>query len=402
MPRRLLRCVPFVVLYNERIWRGDGAIIEAYLKRLESGGISSSLLRSLWSHYALTFEHGDSATNAFARFLQRHIDGLPDRLAAVTQKYDLLAPSRGPLNIARAVLEGNRPSDELNTIGLTRERLRSSSLIVAILGCIGGLLKTVPADRNPVPHVCALLGENTRDVILQAPAHIEYRKRATQSFIEGLVAWQEKANALGVAPEPVLSVALEVNRDPRFMPERWRGLVTAEATAAVEAWLSRQTIAAFFRVVNSLQVDRRDMWNERQKNWLTYLPFIKKAWLIVGAAAVPLARREGVRFGSFGAGAARDHCGLLMQIDDLMLLEMNKMGRAIFWKTGAVPRGAFPDMYDEHTAYDRRRIGMHVSERQEWIGGTIGLWHTPPDGWQRKFADHIQQNTSRFVRPRGY
>src|SRR5438477_6528932 len=144
------------------------------------------------------------------------------------------------------------------------------------------------------------------------------------------------------------------------------------------------------------------MWEERRRFWLTYLPFIKKAWLIVGSAAIPLARREKVRFGTFSSGVAKDHCGLLMEVDDLMVLEMNKMGRAILWKAGAVPSGAFPAMYDENTLYDRRDIQKYVSDRQQWKGNTIGLWHTPPDRWQRKFADHIQQNTSRFVRPRGY
>jgi hypothetical protein len=143
------------------------------------------------------------------------------------------------------------------------------------------------------------------------------------------------------------------------------------------------------------------MWEERKKFWLSYLPFVKKAWLIVGSGAIPHARREGVQFGKFGGGAARDHCGLLMLIDDLMVLEMNKVGRAVLWKDGAVSGGVFPEVYDENTPYDRRNITMYVSKREEWQGSSIALTHQPPDGWQRKFADQIQQNTSRYIRPRG-
>jgi hypothetical protein len=401
MPRRLLRCVPRMVLYDNRKWRDDLSLIEAYLNRVERDGGYSSFFRSLWTHYLLTFEDRDPATIALAQFLQRHVDNLHCRLGAITRKYDLLDPGKGPFNIARAVFNGSSLSNELNSIGLSLGQLRLSSLIVVVLECIGRLLKTEPDNGDPVALVRALLENEVRDVILQAPTQIEHRNRATRTLIEGLVDWQEKAEGRGVTPEPVLSLVLDLNRDPRFSANRWHGIVGAEAIAAVEAWLSRQTIDAFFRVVNNLQVDRRDMWDERRKYWHSYLPFIRRAWLIVGAAAVPLAHREGVRFGNF-AGAARDHCGLLMQIDDLMVLEMNKMGRAILWKDGAVPQGGFPTMYDEQAIYDRRKIGMYVSDREEWMGAAIGLRHIPPDGWQRKFADHIQQNTSRYVRPGGY
>jgi hypothetical protein len=401
LPRRLLACVPFAALYDDnRTWRADQSIIDAYLRRL-SGDAHRGLFRSLWTHYLLTFEHDDAATNAVARFLTGHFDKLPDPLAGFTKKYEFLNPLTGPLRMAEAALGGDDLLKDFSSIGITPERLRTSALIVAILGCIGRVLKTDSVRGDPISRVRILLANQVADVIHQAPARLELRKRAVKSFVEGFVVWHQKPERANTNPEPALSLLLEINRDPRFVPGRWRGIVDATATNTIEAWLSRKTIEAFFRVVNDLHVDRRDMWDERKKFWLTYLPFVKKAWLIVGSGAIPLAQREGVQFGAFGGGAARDHCGLLILIDDLMVLEMNKVGRAVLWKDGAVPGGVFPEVYDEKTRYDRRNIAMYVSEREEWQGSSIALRHQPPDGWQRKFADQIQQNTSRYIRPRG-
>ena len=401
LPRRLLACVPFAALYDDnRTWRADQSIIDAYLGRL-AGDTHRGLFRNLWTHYLLTFEHDDAATIAVARFLDGHFDKLPDPLAGFTRKYDFLTPLIGPLRMAEAALAGNDLLKDFSSIGITPERLRTSALIVAILGSIGRVLKTDSVRGDPISRVRILLANHAADVIQQAPARLELRKRAVKSFVEGLVVWQQKPERVNTNPEPALSLLLEINRDPRFVPGRWRGIVDTTAINTIEAWLSRKTIEAFFRVVNDLHVDRSDMWDERKKFWLTYLPFVKKAWLIVGSGAIPLAQREGVQFGTFGSGAAKDHCGLLILIDDLMVLEMNKVGRAVLWKDGAVPGGVFPEVYDEKTRYDRRNIAMYVSEREEWQGSSIALRHQPPDGWQRKFADQIQQNTSRYIRPRG-
>jgi hypothetical protein len=74
LPRRLLASVPFAALYDDnRTWRSDRGIIDAYLRRL-AGDPHRGLLRNLWTHYLLTFEHDDPATIAVARFLNGHFD----------------------------------------------------------------------------------------------------------------------------------------------------------------------------------------------------------------------------------------------------------------------------------------------------------------------------------------
>jgi hypothetical protein len=303
--------------------------------------------------------------------------------------------------MARTALYGDELENDLHDIGITPQRLRSSALIVTIMASVGRLLQENKAPGDPVKLVRALLDNEPKNVIQMAPTTPQLRRRATASLVEGLVAWQRKTDPGDTKPEPTLDFLLEVNEDPRFVPGRWRDVVADTVTHVVEGWLSRKTIDAFFRVVGSLHVERRDMWRERHKFWLGYVPFINGAWLIVGSDAIALAGREGIRFGAFGAGADKDHCGLVLLIEDLVVMEMNKVGRAIVWKNGAVPKGIFPELYDE-MPYDRRAIGTYVSNRQEWARHCIGLRHLPPDGWQRKFADCIQQNTRRGVRPARY
>ena len=120
---------------------------------------------------------------------------------------------------------------------------------------------------------------------------------------------------------------LAVNGDPRFSEGRWKDVVDRSSTTIVEGWLTRKTIEAFFRVISALNVERGDMWKERREFWLDYLPFIRRSWLIVGARAVPLADREGLRYGTFSRGVSGEHCGLVLEIDDLSILEMNVTGR---------------------------------------------------------------------------
>ena len=223
------------------------------------------------------------------------------------------------------------------------------------------------------------------------------RRQAATSFIEGLVAWQRRIDPGDTKPEPVVDLLLAaINGDPRFSEGRWKD-VGRNTTDIVETWLTRKTIEAFFRVISALHIQRRGMWDERRKFWLDYLPFIQRSWLIVGDKAVSLAVREGIRYQTFSRGASDEHCGLVLEIDGLSVLEMNVTGRAILWKKDVVPNGIFPEVYDDRTQFDRKELTTYVDRPETWKRGCIGLAHHV--GWQGKFRSHIQQNTARGVVP---
>jgi hypothetical protein len=392
----LLRHVPHVLLYD-RSGRQDGALIQDYLARLGKGGDFAT--RRLWTHYLLSFEHDDLATNEIAAWLKLRIGALPERVLGFTQKYEVLEPARTSVRMAVEVLNGDDFARDLAAIGFTLERLQTSALLVAILGSIGKLLRDGANPLNPVGSVNDLLGGNVGNAFQQAQAREDLRRRALAAFIEGFVAWQRRVDPENTKFGPVLDMVVTVNLDPRFSPGRWNNIVARATTDVVEEWLTKHTIEAFFRVVNRLRTDLPHMWAARRPFWMAYLPFVRRAWLIVGDQGRAYAKQEKIRFGEFGGGVRGDHCGLLLDFDDLRVLEMNVLGRAIFWKPSEVEPGVFPEVYDEAT-YDRGDLSTLVPRKEIWSRGRIGLAHQP--SWQWKFANCIQQHTRRGIRPRGF
>jgi hypothetical protein len=399
LPARLLPYVPFAMLYGAHTGRGDADTVRAFLSRLHEAGRSAP--RRLWPHYLLSLERDDAATNEIALWLKAYRDGLPTRLAEFTEKYDALDPASTSGKMAREVLIGDGIENDFQAVGVGAERLHTAALLAEILGAIGGLLRSGLRAADAVQPVKAILPEQRKLAIDQTQAREPAKRRALGAFIEGLIAWQHRSDPDDTKPGAVLDLVLELNEDPRFDAVRWNGIVPKPTTDIVEVWLTKHTIEAFFRVVNQLRIERTDMWAERRKFWLSYLPHVRRAWLIVGGQGIPFAKRERIRFGRFSGGANEGHCGLMLDFGDLRVLEMNMNGRAILWRPDDVARGKFPQVYDE-TPFDRRNFREPtVSRREHWENGCIGLVHNPPDGWQWKFADQIQQRSDRGIRPKG-
>lgn len=399
LPPRLLSYVPFAMLYGAHTGRGDADTVRAFLSRLHEAGRSAP--RRLWPHYLLSLERDDAATNEIALWLKAYRDGLPTRLADFTEKYDALDPASTPGKMAREVLVGDGIETDFQAVGVGAERLHTAALLAEILGAIGSQLRSGVRPADAVRPVKAILPEQRKLAIDQTQAREPAKRRALGAFIEGLIAWQRRSDPEDAKPGAVLDLILELNEDPRFDAVRWNGIVPKPTTDIVEAWLTKHTIEAFFRVVNQLRIERTDMWAERRKFWMSYLPYVRRAWLIVGDQGVPFAKRERIRFGRFSGGANEGHCGLILDFGDLRVLEMNMNGRAILWRPDDVAHGEFPQVYDE-TPFDRRNFREPtVSRREHWENGCIGLVHNPPDGWQWKFADQIQQRSDRGIRPKG-
>lgn len=394
LPASRLIQVPHVLLYG-RVGRSDRQVVDAYLARLgEAGGHGA---RRLWTHYLLSLEDDDLATVRIAAWLRDALPSLPDRLMQFTTKYASLEPPKTHHLMAIEMLKGDDLAKDFERIGLGFGRVVTSALMASILGSVGRLLTMGANPPRPEARVREVLGDGAKLAFDQTEVRDDLKKRLLSTFIEGFVAWQRRVDPGDSKPEPVLDLLTTVNLDPRFSPGRWKG-VDDKTVAVVEKWLTRQTIEAFFRVVNRLQTDRPDMWKERRDFWLQYMEFVGRAWLILGDSAIPLAKEEKVRHGRFGSGASHDHCGLLIEIDGLRVLEMNKNGRAIMWHPGKVDRKVFPD-FNREERFDRSGLTASVQTQGTWANGAIGLAHH--SGWQGKFANQIQQNTARGIRPRG-
>ena len=391
LPSNLLRHVPNALLYGQRTGRSDGAVVNAYFERLGEAGRTAP--KRLWTHYVITLEADDLATNEIAGWLRRGRDCLPARLLDFSDKYHILDPSCSAAMMATEALDGDGFAEDVARVGFSLQRLRPSALMASILGGVGTLLLEGAFDAcDPVRRVTALLEGQVKNAIGLTQAHEDLRRRATAAFVEGFVAWQLRT---GGAHVPVMDLLTTLNGDPRFSPERWRGVVAQSAIDVVEGWLTRHTIDAFFRVVTRLPIERQDMWEDRRAFWMGYLEFVRRAWLIVGERGIRFAEDEKIRYGRFRGGAIADHCGLILDFGDICAFEMNMNGRVFVWRPDQVQGDVFPKAYDP-TPFDRGPITRHATG--SWSHGCVGVVHNGK--WKEKVAGVIQERSDRGIRRR--
>jgi hypothetical protein len=385
--RRDLRAMPHIIWASNDQWRTDRAFLERYLEAVAErwrGGV-----KRMWRHHVMNFDPASISTTMLARWLRERQSMLPEGLKSLSQRYDLLDAEVAHGRIAAAVLEGTDPWAAFERVGMSAMLLRGSALMLATLEAAGRALSAGGSQAHVPTRLTALLAGNTKDAILETAGTPDARDRALRSLVGGLVAWQERIDPDDREPERTVDFLLALNGDPRFTPGRWRGRVDERSTGVVERWLSRKTLDAFFRIIDGLKTDRPDMWKERREFWLSYLPYVTKAWLVVGPKGVPFAEREGMRYARFdGSGTMPGHCGLMLQIRDLCVLEMNMNGSAVFWREGT---SGLPGLYLD--TYNRNSIRYNKDGRNVFVET-----HLPVNGWQRKFRELILRVTGLNVR----
>ena len=381
LDRRGLKVVPYIIWGPNPAWRLNRSFIRRYLGIMAAG--SRTALKRLWRHYLLNFDPYTPATQEFAAWLAIRVSDLSSALQEFSQTYAVLDTDRASSTMAADVLSGGRFLERIEELGFGSEAFRSSALLLEVLAAAGHQLASPSPAFRVVEKLTGLMGGKSHNAIAEAVGTEGARARALRSIVDGLVSWQERVDPQASAPEPVVDLLLALNGDPRFARHRWQGHVSDRSIAAVESWLSRKTIEAFFRVIDTMKTDRDDMWRARRKFWLSYLPYISKAWLVAGAHAAPIAEKEGLRFGRFqaGDGTLPNHCGLMLQIRDLNVLEMNKDGSAIFWGSGT--RG-LPGLYEDW--YNRYQYRSRKNNRDVFVLGH----HV---GWEARFRDRIVQMT---------
>ena len=255
---------------------------------------------------------------------------------------------------------------------------------MATLEAVGKRLPRTPGTFQVVDRLRSLLDGQPEDAIAEAVCGQAARAKALRSLIDGLVEWHEGFDAPGHQSDALVQFLVALNGDPRFVPHRWDAKVAPRSKAAVQRWLSRNTIDAFFRVIDGLQTqtDRPDMWRDRREFWMSYLPHVDGAWLVVGPDAVSLAEKEATGFGQFEKdGRQKNHCGLLLRISNMCVLEMNLNGRAIFWDHS---NPKMPDFFKG--PYNRSECIQAVDDRT-----VFGISHH--QGWQDRFRSRVLQMT---------
>ncbi len=214
------------------------------------------------------------------------------------------------------------------------------------------------------------------------------REQARKSLVEGIVAGTLSRKDPTLTADLALEIIITTAGDPRISKASWRN-IKVEVREEVESWLTERTIENVFKVIGSLKIDRPDMVSDRLKFWRSYLPFIKKAFLLCSNRAVPIANQLNERFG-FLDNTEPDHCGMLLQIigpsgHRLTVMMLNKNAKALFWTDESKYTPIFFD-----GRYNRRAMMSNRSHEM--------VHHT--EIWQKRFADYIESETG-IRRPTG-
>ncbi len=379
LARGPLRAVPYV-LWSQSNWVGDVNLIRAFLGRTEH--VWPMAPRYLWRHHLLNLAPGTAASFLLGAWLRKQ--PLPDRLKDFSEWYSVFEPEHAVETFAARALEADVLLAELEAVGISREALADSTLLATLLFHIGKRLET-DAPGDWLARLQRLLGD-------PPPRALMHRSAVYAALLTGVIRRQRRDDPQDAHPDAVMAFVVALNDDPRFSRSRWDGLIAPDLTAIVEGWLTRKAIEAFFSVIDAMRTDRPDMWRARRAFWLKYLPHIGRAWLIVGEdARARVARDRSLTYGTFakGRGAQADHCGLMLRVGSLNVLEMNKNGRALFWGDQARD---MPDMFDRTNPYVRQHFTDAVDDVR-----VVGLSHQ--GAWQRRFAEHIAEKTGILVSP---
>jgi len=258
--------------------------------------------------------------------------------------------------------------------------------LVASMGRLCGAGKVQGSDQL----ARTLLGHLGEHGLSGARGSEDMRTQARRQMITGIV----RSNSLlgnRVSTEAALEIALTLAGDPRISLALWRD-IDDDVREEVESWLTARTLENLFRVIDELKTDRPDMWEARRDFWRSYLPYIKRAYLLCETRAIPIAERLKEPHGRLWS-TDRSHCGILMQIvgsegSRITVLEVNKNASALFWTTrsGSAPEFFRKDGYDRSALRDscdewKPHTHYWQSSFAQLIESETGIRYTPSGGW---------------------
>lgn len=375
------RALPWILWDDEYDWSERRELVDNYFAWADSGWKTS--VRRLWKHYLLNMDPASYATCELARWVGARRDRLTDSLRGFSERWDLFDPPEAIRRAAQVIFEGQDITVELEQLDLDRSDVLRSSFMLRVAEMVGQSLRTKPPVRAGIAGTLkrwlAPLGENPIQAMQGGPQAL--RNRALKALVEGLVAWAESKG--GAAVDETLDLIHTLIGDPRLHPARWNS-IASETRQTVETWLSKITLEAFFRVMAELQTDNPQQVAQRQVFWHRYLQFVSRAWLIVARDGTGIAEKALDRsFGRFSNNTQRDHAGLLLQIRNLVVLEMNKNGSTLFWMIGDTE---MPGFFQKEYSRDRLLQLCNLAPESR-------LRLTHQGDWQTRYENEILRRT---------
>jgi EH_Signature domain len=383
LDRRHRKALPYILWTSPRGWSENEPLLKDYLAWADQDWRTAP--RQLWGHYLLNLNPGTLATDRFAAWLGARADRLTPTLREFSKKWDLFRPERGMVRVADSLLTGPDLIAEITGLKIDRDKLLRSAFLLSVFAALGRQLHDYRQSSGIAGTLRDLLAElgDTPIQNMQGPSSL--RQGALKSLVEGLVTWTERLGK--EARSATLDLLHTLIGDPRLHSPRWSN-IEAGVRETVEHWLTEFTLGAFFEVFRIQKAVNPAMVSEREAFWRSYLKMdkIARAWLITGDTGRDIAKRlMGESFGQFSDDTGADHLGLMLQIGNYVILEMNQNESTLFWGAGdgAMP-GFFQPLYNRKNLIDM--CPLHPTKTDV---GRFRLDHK--SGWMSKYDSTIRR-----------
>lgn len=369
-------------------WQAGKRFRNSWLKWAEEEWVSRTGIRRIAMSAVRNYSSDSDASVEILDWLSSRIKNIHGSFGDFFRDKDLVKGYPAIQKIVRKLASGD--TDLFNEI----ERdvrislvVRGSGFLVSIIEEYGIMLEQGKTSNSAgiITGLIMLLGESG---LSGSRSSEKIRDRAKKALVEGVVASTVSGNDRTLNEDLALEIIIATASDPRISRSNWRN-IKEETREEVESWLTKRTIENVFKVISSLKTDRPDMVSDRLKFWRSYLPFIKKAYLLCSSKAVPIANQLNEKFG-YLENTELDHCGMLLQIigsngDRLTVLMLNKNARALFWTEKSNHSPIFFDgRYNRRTMMSNR---SHEMIHYDKI-------------WPKRFEDYIESETG-IRRPTG-
>ncbi len=382
LDRRHRKAVPYILWTSPREWSQNERLVKDYLAWADRDWRTAP--RQLWGHYLLNMNPGSLATDRLATWLDARADRLTPTLREFSRKWDLFKPERGIAKVAASLLTGSDFIAEIASLRIDRDKLLRSAFLLSVFAALGRQLNNYRLSSGIATTLKELLADLGDTPILNMQGPGSLRQAALKSLVEGLVNWTDKLGK--EARNPTLDLLHTLIGDPRLHAPRWN-TIEAGVRETVERWLTEITLGAFFEVFRIQNAVNPKMVAEREAFWRRYVEMdkVSRAWLITGTNGLSIAKRLlDKSFGCFSDGAGPDHLGLMLQIGNYVILEMNQNGSTLFWNAGDKEMPGF-----FQPRYNRTKLihmcPLHLTETDV---GRFRLYHN--SGWTFKYESAIR------------
>jgi hypothetical protein len=369
------------------------AFLDAYLNWLETHW-SPTQVKRLASSWAEACDPNLSSLRTVAAWLEARLPRLPEPWRSLGTHFDLFSFDRGPHSLANAFLESTEsPEAFFERIQLRGRGAAGGLVLEMLIKAAEATEARLAARQDYAARIIALsMHQGTFRPSARDSRTSDRARVARLTLAEALLLPWSKQDPGDATREAIIEHLLRHYGDARLRQAVWEDM-RRPARDTMRRWLSAETIEAFFRLMNDMQIENPHQWRRRRKFWMAYLDHIDHAWLVAGRQGAELARRSELSFGRL-SGSRSDHCALMITIRGMTIVDWNHAGSVRIWRPDD-PRA--PALYGgtDGTKYRLQDLTAPADFECRHTGNDQARW-------QDRVHEEIRRHTGITLRQRDY